>query len=72
MSGLTFSEEEHRKLVDYFNFVANKAEFKISARESSQFAMMQIDFKHHLDKIKDNIFEVKKVTQAAPAVEENK
>lgn len=58
---LTFTEEEHKHLIDYMNFVARHGKFDgLSIKQMHDFSQVNIKAIHVVKKIEDHIFEFKR------------
>ena len=60
----SFKDEDRQKLIDFLNFIASKAEFKMSTQEVIKyFGLLNHIQKVILPKINDHILEIKKVVE---------
>jgi len=58
----SFTEEDKESVIQFLNFIANKAEFKMNTKEVIEyFKLLTYMQKTLLSKIDDNIFEIKKI-----------
>jgi len=58
---LTFTEEEHRSLVEYMNFVSDYARFSdVDIKKMHQFSVVNVKAINVVKKIEAHIFEFKK------------
>ena len=60
----TFSKAEVDQLVEFYNCICNKAEFRFTAPEAVKFAKLMVFMKSHMDKVNDSIMELIRVTKA--------
>ena len=61
VSQLTFTEEEHKNLVDYMNFVSSHAKFDgLSMKQMHEFSMTNVKAIGVVRKIESHIFEFKR------------
>lgn len=64
MGPLNFTEEDKKKVVEFLNLVASKAEFKLNTQEVIQhFKLLSYMQQTLLPKIDANILEVKRVVE---------
>jgi hypothetical protein len=64
MEQLTFTEQELTDLIDFYNFIVNKAELKFTVQEAVKFARLTVLFKQHMDKVNSHIMELKRIVPA--------
>lgn len=61
----TFKEEDKQKFVDFLNFVAEKADFKLNTKEALQYVrLLNYMQQNVLVKINENILEIKRVIES--------
>ena len=59
---LTFSEEESKKFDDFLNYIAEKSKFEFTTKDAFAFTNLYSETVKLSKKIKNHIFELKKVT----------
>jgi hypothetical protein len=62
-----FSEEDHKKFVDFLNMVAEKAKFEFNTDDSLKYVRLLSHMQQQiLPKMKANILEIKRVVETQP------
>ena len=61
---MTFTELEMEELLAFYNFIVAKSTMTLTIPEASRLHTMLVKFKAHLDKVNDNILELKKIIPA--------